>query len=147
MKGMTKEGDMGKLVRFGVSLPEELVEEFDRTIREVGYFSRSRAIGDAIHTLILEQACKKNGELIATISFIYNHGSKQVTDSLTKLRHKYKGILSAIQTHVNKDECVEVLIVEGKQTELRRLVGEITAVRGVISCRVSALCKRKRGEK
>ena len=42
------------ITRIGVSLPKNLLEEFDNIIRTRGYSSRSEAIRDAIRNYIME---------------------------------------------------------------------------------------------
>ncbi|MEE9455996.1 MAG: ribbon-helix-helix protein, CopG family, partial [bacterium] len=49
---------MLKTSRFGVSLAEELLREFDRLIDRKGYASRSEAIRDLIRNYLAEEAWK-----------------------------------------------------------------------------------------
>jgi metal-responsive CopG/Arc/MetJ family transcriptional regulator len=46
---------MGKIVRFGVTFPSELLSDFDRVIKSMGYNSRSKAIHDTVRAFVNEQ--------------------------------------------------------------------------------------------
>ncbi len=60
---------MSELVRFGVSLEEPLLQDFDRLIDEKGYPSRSEAFRDLIRDYLVQADWSKlSGEQVATLT-------------------------------------------------------------------------------
>ena len=45
---------MGETIRFGISIDEKLLENFDTLIEEKGYVNRSEAIRDLIRAALVE---------------------------------------------------------------------------------------------
>lgn len=135
---------MGRVTRFGVSLPVNVVEKFDERIAELGYDSRSKAILDAIGEFITQTSWKGDeGVFVGTISYAYDHRVGDVTHRLTQIQHGHdKTIRSTMHSHISHDVCVEVMIVEGKASEIKRLCGSIASVRGVENCKAAALLKK-----
>ena len=50
---------MTRISRFGVSLEEDLLRSFDRSIAELGYANRSEAIRDLIRNPLLQKKINK----------------------------------------------------------------------------------------
>ena len=128
------------VTRFGVSLPNSLVEKFDKAIDELGYENRSKAIMDSIEEFLIAKKPQHSGELIGTISYLYNHHVSDVNRKLVDLQHGFEGtITSTMHAHITHNECVEVLIVSGESDEIHRLYGGISSLRGVKTCEFSVL--------
>jgi CopG family nickel-responsive transcriptional regulator len=132
---------MNKITRFGVSLPENIVQKFDAHIEELGYSNRSKAIQDAITDFMTQNIWKQNeGRFIGTISYLYDHHVPDVNKRLVDLQHGFdRAIKSTMHSHITHDECVEVLIVEGNAKDIQRLYGQLSAIRGVQNCKMAAL--------
>lgn len=132
---------MEKITRFGVSLPEKLVEEFDNLISESGYSNRSKAIKSAIIEFITQREWEKGKkEFIGIISYIYNHESGGVVHKLIEIQHSHSNLIkSTTHTHISGEDCAEVLIIIGNPEKIKNLHGRISAVRGVKNCKISAL--------
>lgn len=76
------------LVRFGVSMPIELLERFDRLIARKGYSCRSEAVGDMIRDRLVEEEWKaEEGEVAGTITVVYDHHTNGLSDLLNELQH------------------------------------------------------------
>ena len=78
---------MTKLTRFGVSLEEDLLSQFDRLITSRGYKNRSEAIRDLIRESLVSEAVDKNKTVVATLSMIYDHHSPNLSDKLNEIQH------------------------------------------------------------
>lgn len=132
---------MEKITRFGVSLPEKLVEEFDNLISESGYSNRSKAIKDAITEFITQREWEKGKkEFLGIISYLYSHESGAVIHRLIEIQHSYSNLIkSTMHTHISKENCVEVIIISGNPKKIKKLYDEISAVRGVKNCKISML--------
>jgi CopG family nickel-responsive transcriptional regulator len=124
---------MSKTSRFGVSLAEELLAEFDRTIGGKGYASRSEAIRDLIRDYLAEQAWKAGrGPAVGTVTLVYDHHVPDLQEKLTDVQHKHAGVVvSTLHVHLDRHRCLEVLVVRGKADEIRTLADRLIGARGV----------------
>ncbi|HEU4504575.1 MAG TPA: nickel-responsive transcriptional regulator NikR [Nitrospira sp.] len=123
---------MARLVRFGVSLDDRLLKEFDRHIQRRRYTNRSEALRDLIRNNLVGQEWDENKPTIGTITFVYDHHVRDLTAKLTDIQHDYQGqILSGMHVHLDHDHCLEVLVVRGKGSQIRRVADAILSVKGV----------------
>ncbi|HEY1268584.1 MAG TPA: ribbon-helix-helix protein, CopG family, partial [Candidatus Binatia bacterium] len=59
---------MSKVSRFGVSLEDDLLRSFDRSIAEMGYANRSEAIRDLIRDhLIQKKVSQGDGDVVGVV--------------------------------------------------------------------------------
>jgi CopG family nickel-responsive transcriptional regulator len=124
---------MEKLTRFGVSLPEELLKKFDPVIRKKGYASRSEALRDLIRDKLVEEYSHSLiGEMVGTLTLIYDHHSSDLQEKLTDLQHhNYRNIISTTHVHLDEHNCLEVLILKGKNKKVKEIADHLTATKGV----------------
>lgn len=65
---------MSEIQRFGVSIPNDLLERFDRLLVKKGYQNRSEALRDLVRDyLVNEEAQKEKGEVLGTVTLVYDH--------------------------------------------------------------------------
>ena len=123
---------MAKIVRFGVSLDDQLLKEFDRHIQRRSYTNRSEALRDLIRSNLVGQEWDENKPTIGTITFVYDHHVRDLTAKLTDIQHEYqRQILSGMHVHLDHDHCLEVLVVRGKGSQIRQVTDAILSVKGV----------------
>ncbi|UMZ75126.1 nickel-responsive transcriptional regulator NikR [Natranaerofaba carboxydovora] len=124
---------MAKLTRFGISIPETLLVEFDKVINRKGYPNRSEAIRDLIREHLIEKEWTDDREEVAgTVTLVYDHHVKGLTNHLVALQHDYHDmILSTMHIHLDHDNCLEVLVVKGKAKRAQEMVEQMTTVKGV----------------
>ncbi|MFM8552132.1 MAG: nickel-responsive transcriptional regulator NikR [Nitrospiraceae bacterium] len=123
---------MKKLVRFGVSLDHHLLDDFDRLIARKNYATRSEALRDLIRDNLVGQEWDESKETVGTITLLYDHHVRSLTEKLTDIQHDYeKLILSAMHVHLDHDHCLEVLAVRGKGREIRQVADRLIATKGV----------------
>lgn len=124
---------MSGVTRFGVSLDETLLAQFDRVIARKGYTNRSEAIRDLIReSLVREQWELGTDEVVGTLTLVYNHDVRDLSDKLTDLQHAhYKAIVSALHVHLDPHHCLEVLVLRGKAKELKSVADRLIGTRGV----------------
>jgi len=124
---------VAKLKRFGVSMEEELLERFDRYIEKAGYKTRSEAIRDLIRDKLVEEKFKEGKkEMIGILGIVYEHEIREVEENLVSFEHKiYKRIISTIHVHLDEHTCLEVKILKGKPSELKKIKDKIISTRGV----------------
>ena len=123
---------MDELVRFGVSLDRRLLAEFDRHIRRRHYTNRSEALRDLIRDNLVGDEWGGDKETVGTITFVYDHHVRDLTSKLTDIQHDYHGqILSGMHVHLDHNHCLEVLVVRGKGTEIKKVADALVSVKGV----------------
>ena len=123
---------MDDLVRFGVSLDRRLLREFDRHIRRRRYTTRSEALRDLIRDNLVGEEWDDNRETVGTITFVYDHHVPDLTGKLTDIQHAYQGqILSGMHVHLDHDNCLEVLVVKGRGSDIKQVSDALLSVKGV----------------
>lgn len=124
---------MDDITRFGVSIEEKLLAQFDILIKEKNYDNRSEAIRDLIRNYIIENQWESGDvETVGTITYIYNHDVRELSDKLIAKEHShYKNIISSMHIHLDKSHCLEVMIVKGLPKEISGIANEIISTKGV----------------
>jgi len=122
-----------ELVRFSVSMPGQLVAEFDRLIAEQGYRTRSEAIRDLIRERLVQREWQAGEEaVVGTLTLIYDHHVSGLAQRLTEVQHDHvEEIISSLHVHLDHDNCLEVLVLRGRAAELVRVADYLLATRGV----------------
>lgn len=124
---------MSKLVRFGVSLDEELLRQFDEQCEKRGYQARSEALRDLIRKSLVEQEWEDAGrEVTGSLSLVFDHHSSNLSQRLTSIQHDYHHhIIASMHVHLDHDNCLEVLALKGPAHVLRKLSEQLIAIKGV----------------
>ncbi len=124
---------MEKIVRFGVSMEKNLLEPFDEIILEKGYTNRSEALRDLIREHLVEQDWKvEKKEMVGTITIVYNHHTRGLSDTLTDLQHQFHSlIISTMHLHLDEDNCLEILVVKGMVDKIKTIADKLISTRGV----------------
>ena len=143
---------MTELVRFGVAMERELLAELDALIAKKGFANRSEALRDLVRHELDKEAWRSGRPAVATITLIYDHHVRELTERLTEIQHDYGDrILSALHVHLDHDHCLEVIAARGPARELEQLSDKLTNTKGVTSGSVVAAALpaakgRKRGK-
>ncbi|MHC1636189.1 MAG: nickel-responsive transcriptional regulator NikR [Candidatus Methanospirareceae archaeon] len=133
-KGKGKGEREDELTRIGVSLPANLLKKFDGIIRERGYSSRSEGIRDAIRSYIAEYEWLRGeaGSIIGTITFIYDHHQKGLSDAIIEIQHEFINVIkTAMHIHLDRENCLEVILVEGEAKDIKEVTEKIMKLKGV----------------
>ncbi|NJE00075.1 nickel-responsive transcriptional regulator NikR [Thermococcus sp. LS1] len=122
-----------KITRFGVSVPDELLEKFDRIIEEKGYVNRSEAIRDLMRDFIVRHEWEEGDKEVAgTITIVYNHDEADVVKELLDLQHDYVDeIVSSLHVHMDEHNCLEVVVVKGKAGRIKEIAERLISLKGV----------------
>lgn len=124
---------MGELSRIGVAIDSDLLQKFDALIAERGYTNRSEAFRDLIrHELVETQWEKPDSMVVGTVTLVYDHHVRLLSEKLTDLQHDFHAnILSTLHVHLDHDHCLEVLVVRGKVSEVKKVAGALISAKGV----------------
>jgi CopG family transcriptional regulator, nickel-responsive regulator len=118
--------------RISVSIDPDLLTEFDELVQRIGY-NRSSAVQLAMRGFLTEHKWKDlEGVLAGVITMIYDHHTGGVMEELTHLQHDYTDIISS-STHIHLDHhnCLEILAVKGKASQIKKLANSLEVTRGL----------------
>lgn len=131
---------MTDLVRFGIAIDGSLLDLFDQHIDRRGYANRSEALRDLIRAELTRDAWDRGEQTVATISLIYDHHVRELTERLTEIQHGHGDrVISAMHVHLDHDHCLEVILAKGPANVLKRLADQLIGAKGVISGDVTGL--------
>jgi len=124
---------MAELSRFSVTVPEGILNKFDKYINDSGYPNRSKVIVDLIRDCLIKESWQDESEVAGTIVLVYDHHKRELDFKLTKIQHDYhKIIISTQHVHLDHDNCLEIIIVKGSANKIKELSGKIKAEKGII---------------
>jgi CopG family nickel-responsive transcriptional regulator len=119
--------------RVGVSFEPKLLSKFDTLIKKKGYSNRSEAIRDLIRKEILDSEIKEEeGEVIGTLTIIYDHEIGNITNALLHLQHHHhEEITFTTHIHIDEQTCLEIVVIRGLLSRVKNFSEHITAIKGV----------------
>ncbi|NLE57329.1 MAG: nickel-responsive transcriptional regulator NikR [Planctomycetes bacterium] len=121
------------LDRFGVSMDRNLLRKFDQLIAKRGYNNRSEAIRDLVRAQLVRESWQSNqGRQVAVLSLFYEHEHGDLLHRLTHLQHEHQNLITAsFHIHLDSDNCMEVLILQGQARDLEQLAERLLSIKGV----------------
>ena len=129
---------MSELVRFGVSIESELLEEFDGFIRVRNYSNRSEAIRDLIRRSLAQREWEEGGTAAGGIVLVYDHHKRELSERLTHIQHHALDIIvSNLHVHLDEQSCLEVIVVRGPVERINELASRLQSLKGVHHCSVA----------
>ncbi|HRZ22182.1 MAG TPA: nickel-responsive transcriptional regulator NikR, partial [Bacteroidales bacterium] len=118
--------------RFGVSLDEELLKEFDTYISGRYFSNRSQAIGFILQKYLTEEAWQGNQEVAGAIILIYDHHRRELQNKSTNIQHEYHHLVLSVQhVHLDHHKCLETLAVKGRARELTEFSNHLIGIKGI----------------
>lgn len=125
---------MGKLVRFGVAMDEELLGRFDELVARRGTAAnRSEAVRDLVRdTLVDEQWEAPDEEIVGTITMVFDHHANDLAEKLDSLQHAHHDkVVSSMHVHLDAHNCLEVIVVRGASGQIRTIAEALLGTKGV----------------
>ena len=129
---------MSDLVRLSLSIERSLLDRLEALMRARGYTNRSEFVRDLIRDRLVEESWTGDREALATVTLVYDHHQRQLSERLTDLQHHHHGVVLAT-THIHLDErlCAEMIMVRGEASELRQMAAELQRQKGVLHAALS----------
>ena len=120
-----------ELVRFGVAMEASLLRAFDALVKR-RKSSRSEILRDLARAEITREDLASGSDAVASVTLIYDHHVRDLTETLTELQHSLGAKLrSTMHVHLDHAHRLEVIILQGPSDELRRFAERVFATRGV----------------
>jgi CopG family nickel-responsive transcriptional regulator len=131
--GAGRASNMPGLSRIGIAIDSQLLKQFDKAIEKRGYTNRSEAFRDlARDHLIRESSELPTTEIAGTLTLVYDHHHRLLSENLTALQHEFHhAIISAVHVHLDHDNCLEVLILRGQSKEVRHIADRLISTKGI----------------
>jgi CopG family nickel-responsive transcriptional regulator len=119
------------LVRFGVALEGSLLRDLDAVVRERGG-TRSELFRDLARAEVGRAKVPKAVDAIATLTMVYDHHVRDLSERLTDLQHELGDqVRATLHVHINHDLCLEVIVMRGRSDRLQGIADRLLALRGV----------------
>ena len=124
-----------------MSLPSNLLDQFDKTMKNVGFADRSKAIQASLYEFIYnnewKQAKNDNGYGAGALVILYdNHLFGNDTGSIQN-QHEFTDIIvSTTHLHLNHHNCLETIILKGKISRIKNFSRFISESRGIKSLKM-----------
>lgn len=123
---------MGKTIRFGVSLDEDLLKMFDSLCAARGYTNRSEAIRDLIRTSFTEEHWGEETVACGVLILVYDHHRNDLARRLMSIQHDFHdSIVTTMHFHMDHANCLELLVLKGDPKNIRDLSHGLIAATGV----------------
>jgi len=122
------------LTVISITLPSDLLNQFDEFMKSRGYFSRSEAFRDAVRNLISEAEIAKfsSGNVAATIMTTCDYARKDVDLKISELRHEFDDVvIENVHRHINGKYCVEIFVTEGNNDRILNLINRLRGMHGI----------------
>jgi len=124
---------MAPITRFGISMNASLLKRFDAFMKRHGYANRSEAVRGLVRDRLVQEEWKDDGrETVGTITLIYDHHQRDLSEKLISFQHEgHQIVISALHAHLDHHNCLEVLAVKGSASEIQRMADRLIGTRGV----------------
>ena len=121
-------------MRFSVAMPDELLMRFDRLVARRGLAkNRSEVVRDLVRDALVEDECSQPGiEVMGTLTLVFNHHACDVQEKLHSIQHSYVShIVSSMHVHIDKNMCLEVIVLRGEAALIHDIANLILGTKGV----------------
>jgi CopG family nickel-responsive transcriptional regulator len=124
---------VSEIVRFSVSLEEDLLEQFDRFCSEGQFATRSEAVRQLIRDTLTTRAWEsESGDVAGTLTLVYDHHRPQLRDRMVQLQHEHTDLVVAtLHAHLTHDLCLEVIVLRGPAGRLRKVAAQLRGMKGI----------------
>jgi CopG family transcriptional regulator, nickel-responsive regulator len=126
---------MSEIVRFSVSVEDDLLEKFDRYCADEHFATRSEAVRQLIRNKLTEKAWASDAtEVAGTLTLVYDHHRPQLRDRLTEVQHDHTDlIVSTLHAHLTHNLCLEVIVLRGPAGELQKIASQLKGLKGIFT--------------
>lgn len=124
---------MSTVERMSFSIEKPLLQRLEKLVKQSGYTNRSEFVRDMIRQRLVETEWDKNAEVLGTITLLYDHHQRRLTEKLIDLQHDHHhAVLATTHVHLSKALCAEVIIMKAQAGKVRTLVDALRQQKGVL---------------
>ncbi len=108
-----------------------LLDDLDVLVHERGV-TRSELLRDLVRAEVVRAQVPRGTPAIAALTLVYDHHVRELTERLTEFQHRLgDGVRSTLHVHLDEHRCLEVVVLQGRSDELKRVADHLLATRGV----------------
>ena len=128
-----------KLIRFSITVPEDLLAEFETSYYADNRANRSEAVRNLMRGYVSSERWKSNnGEICATVTIVYDHHLPELTRKLTAAQHDNGSvIICSTHVHLSHETCLECVITKGLADDIEKFIEALKNIRGIKSLNVN----------
>jgi CopG family transcriptional regulator, nickel-responsive regulator len=131
-------GTMSNVVRVSVSLERPLYDRLEKLVEDSHYSNRSEFVRDLIRAHLVEQEWQTDKVLLGTISLIYDHHARGLSERLTDRQHHFPGnVLATTHVHLDEHLCAEMIMVRGRGRDIKALADQLQREKGVLHAKLA----------
>ena len=120
--------------RTTITLDDDLVATLDEFMLERRYANRSEAMRDLVRSG-LEQAtlnASAQASCLGAVVYVYDHEARDLPSRLAHAAHDHHDLaIATMHVHLNRDNCMEVILLRGPVGRVRCFADQLIAERGV----------------
>lgn len=129
---------MADLERLSFTIEAPLSKRLDGLMKKGKFRNRSEFIRDLIRSRLVEAQWEKDEEALGTVTLIYDHDTRALSDKLTALQHEHHhAILATTHVHLDHHLCAEMIMCRGRAHILRELADQLGQQKGVLHSQLS----------
>ena len=130
---------MTSLVRFSVSLENDVLKKFDAEIKRQKCPNRSKVLTDLIRAMLVKSEWAGGRNVAGVISVVYDHHRRELVSKFLRIQHKFQPVvLSTQHIHMTHNDCLEVIITRGRSSDIESLFNELKSTKGIKYANLSA---------
>jgi CopG family transcriptional regulator, nickel-responsive regulator len=126
--------------RVTISMSDDFAIELATFMDDNHYENRSEAVRDLARLGLKQSRIDRGvaGPCIATLSYIYDHHTRELPKRLTDAHHAHHDLqVATMHVHLDHDSCLEVAVLRGDAGAVRNFSKAVIAERGVTHGQVS----------
>jgi CopG family nickel-responsive transcriptional regulator len=129
--------------RISVSLPARLATQLDEMVERRGFHNRSQAISEMLERHIVEYQQENDQSLMAgTITLFYDAAKAGLLEKLARIEREHiEECISSQHVLLEGDNVMEVVLVQGPVSRLRKITDRMLTCKGVSAGKLSLTSK------
>ncbi len=126
--------------RVTISMSDEFADALSAFMDSHKYQNRSEAIRDLarLGLNLADIDGGMTGDCIATLSYVFNHHTRELSKRLTDAHHAHHDLqVATMHVHLDHETCLEVAVLRGPAEAVKAFAKAVIAERGVSHGQVS----------
>ena len=119
--------------RISMTLPKSTLKQLDEMLEQRGFSNRSQAITEIINRDIVANNSQRGDSIMAgTITLFYDHSRSGLSGRLAQIQQDHiTEVISSIHVQLESSQRMEVVLVKGPASRLRRIFDALITCKGV----------------
>lgn len=129
---------MSDIVRVSVSIEKPLFEKLEDLVARSDYKNRSEFVRDLVRDHLVQLEWQTDEEMLGTISLVYDHHARGLSERLTEQQHHFPGkVLAMTHVHLEEHLCAEMIMVRGRGKDIQDLANHLQREKGVLHAKLA----------